>query len=166
MKPKLAHGTPLAVTVVDCYGCRRTGACDEPMPAREAVPFRAPDSLAVTLQLPNRGAVRGLGIRQAARLAATQRGFLSHHLSVPPVAICIPSHRPALPPTNLHLPATPALPPALPPRSRGVTLIVGGGFHGKTTLLKAVEGGIYNKVQTGWLRLELQLMRLPRLHVV
>jgi hypothetical protein len=31
-----------------------------------------------------------------------------------------------------------------------VTLIVGGGFHGKTTLLKAVECGIYNKVQTSW----------------
>jgi predicted ABC-class ATPase len=30
-----------------------------------------------------------------------------------------------------------------------VTLIVGGGFHGKTTLLKAVECGIYNKVHPG-----------------
>ena len=34
------------------------------MPAGQAVPFKAPNSLAVTLQLPNRGAVRGLGIRQ------------------------------------------------------------------------------------------------------
>jgi predicted ABC-class ATPase len=71
---------------------RKSGASDEPMPAHQAVPFRAPDSLAVTLQLPNRGAVRGLGIR------------------------------------------------------RGVTLICGGGFHGKTTLLKAIEAGVYNKV--------------------
>lgn len=71
---------------------RKSGACDEPMPAGEAVPFRSPDALAATVQLPNRGAVRGLGIR------------------------------------------------------RGVTLIVGGGFHGKSTLLEAIEAGVYNKV--------------------
>ncbi|GAB7387430.1 ABC-ATPase domain-containing protein [Bacillaceae bacterium] len=29
---------------------------------------------------------------------------------------------------------------------RGVTLIVGGGYHGKTTLLKAIERGVYNHV--------------------
>ncbi|KAI7846207.1 hypothetical protein COHA_000277 [Chlorella ohadii] len=62
------------------------------MPPGQAVPFRAPDSLAVTVQLPNRGTVRGLAIR------------------------------------------------------RGVTLICGGGFHGKTTLLKAIEAGVYNKI--------------------
>lgn len=28
--------------------------------------------------------------------------------------------------------------------SRGVTLIVGGGFHGKSTLLRALEAGVYN----------------------
>ncbi|KAL4432541.1 hypothetical protein ABPG77_000478 [Micractinium sp. CCAP 211/92] len=71
---------------------RASGACDEPMPARQAVPFRAPDSLAVTVTLPNRGKVRGLGIR------------------------------------------------------RGVTLIVGGGFHGKSTLLNALELSVYNKI--------------------
>lgn len=30
---------------------------------------------------------------------------------------------------------------------RGVTLVVGGGFHGKSTLLKAIEAGVYNKVR-------------------
>jgi len=30
--------------------------------------------------------------------------------------------------------------------SRGITLIVGGGFHGKSTLLEALQTGIYNKV--------------------
>ena len=29
---------------------------------------------------------------------------------------------------------------------RGITLIVGGGYHGKSTLLKAVERGIYNHI--------------------
>ena len=71
---------------------RRSGASDEPMAAAAAVPFEAPPSLAVTMELPNRGPVRGLGVRA------------------------------------------------------GVTLIVGGGFHGKTTLLKALELGVYNKV--------------------
>lgn len=28
----------------------------------------------------------------------------------------------------------------------GVTLIVGGGYHGKTTLLKAIEAGVYNHI--------------------
>ena len=30
--------------------------------------------------------------------------------------------------------------------SRGVTLIVGGGYHGKSTLLKAIEAGVYDHV--------------------
>lgn len=29
---------------------------------------------------------------------------------------------------------------------RGITLIVGGGFHGKSTLLKALENGVYNHI--------------------
>eukprot|EP00930_Biecheleria_cincta_P019238 TRINITY_DN14737_c0_g1_i1.p1 TRINITY_DN14737_c0_g1~~TRINITY_DN14737_c0_g1_i1.p1 ORF type:complete len:638 (+),score=91.84 TRINITY_DN14737_c0_g1_i1:159-1916(+) len=30
---------------------------------------------------------------------------------------------------------------------RGITMIVGGGFHGKSTLLQALQFGVYNKVQ-------------------
>lgn len=30
--------------------------------------------------------------------------------------------------------------------SKGITLIVGGGFHGKSTLLRAIERGIYNHI--------------------
>ncbi|MFT4106199.1 MAG: ABC-ATPase domain-containing protein [Lacrimispora sp.] len=30
---------------------------------------------------------------------------------------------------------------------RGVTLIVGGGYHGKTTLLEALQWGVYNHIQ-------------------
>lgn len=57
-----------------------------------AVPFESPESLAVTLQLPHGGMLRGMGIR------------------------------------------------------RGITVIAGGGFHGKSTLLKALERGIYNHI--------------------
>ena len=57
-----------------------------------AVPFESPESLAVTLQLPHGGMLRGMGI------------------------------------------------------CRGITVIAGGGFHGKSTLLKALERGVYNHI--------------------
>ena len=62
------------------------------LPMKEAVPFRSPQELSVTLDLPHRGKLSGMGIRQ------------------------------------------------------GVTLIVGGGYHGKSTLLKALELGVYNHI--------------------
>lgn len=71
---------------------RRTGANEEPMPADSAVVFKSPENLEVEISLPNRGAIRGMGIQQ------------------------------------------------------GVTLICGGGFHGKSTLLEAIENGVYNKI--------------------
>ncbi len=74
---------------------RRSGIDDRPMrPSadRAPVPFESPPSLAVELDRPNSGPIRGLG--------------------VPP----------------------------------GVTLITGGGFHGKSTLLRALERGVYNHV--------------------
>ncbi len=58
-----------------------------------AVAFESPESLAVTLNLPHRGPVRGMGIE------------------------------------------------------KGITLIAGGGFHGKSTLLKALERGVYNHIE-------------------
>ena len=69
---------------------RESGVSDRPM--RNAVPFRAPEELAVTLELPHRGGLRGMGVR------------------------------------------------------RGITLIAGGGYHGKSTLLKALERGVYNHI--------------------
>ena len=69
---------------------RQSGASDLPM--KDSIPFSAPESLAVTLSLPNHGPLRGLGIR------------------------------------------------------KGVTLIAGGGYHGKSTLLKALERGVYNHI--------------------
>jgi predicted ABC-class ATPase len=70
---------------------RESGASDRPLPmSANPVPFRAPEGLAVEIDLPHRSApVRGLGIPE------------------------------------------------------GVTLIVGGGYHGKSTVLRALERGVY-----------------------
>ncbi len=70
---------------------RKSGIDDHPLP--DAVPFIAPDSMALELDSLHRGAIRGLGIPE------------------------------------------------------GVTLIVGGGFHGKSTLLHAIEYGVYDHVR-------------------
>ena len=69
---------------------RESGVSQRPM--RGAVPFRSPRELSVTLELPHRGTLTGMGI------------------------------------------------------PRGVTLIVGGGYHGKSTLLQALELGVYNHI--------------------
>ena len=66
---------------------RESGVSGRPM--KEAVPFVSPASLAVTLQLPHKGTLTGMGI------------------------------------------------------PKGITVIVGGGYHGKSTLLKALERGVY-----------------------
>ncbi|MBR1866731.1 MAG: ABC-ATPase domain-containing protein, partial [Lachnospiraceae bacterium] len=62
------------------------------LPMRDAVTFRSPASMEVTMELPHHGAIKGMGIR------------------------------------------------------KGITLIVGGGYHGKSTLLKALELGVYNHI--------------------
>ncbi len=69
---------------------RESGVSGRPM--RDAVPFASPESMKVTVDLPNKGSITGMGIQ------------------------------------------------------KGVTLIVGGGYHGKSTLLKALELGIYDHV--------------------
>ena len=69
---------------------RESGVSDRPM--KQAVSFCSPTSMAVELELPNAGTIKGMGIPQ------------------------------------------------------GITLIVGGGYHGKSTLLKALERGVYNHI--------------------
>ncbi len=69
---------------------RASGADDRPLAG--AVPFAAPESLRIEVDLGNAGTVRGLGIR------------------------------------------------------RGVTLIVGGGYHGKSTLLQVLARGVYDHI--------------------
>ena len=70
---------------------RESGVSDKPM--KEAVRFQSPKEMEVTMKLPHKGEISGMGIR------------------------------------------------------RGITLIVGGGYHGKSTLLKALELGVYNHIQ-------------------
>lgn len=69
---------------------RESGVSDRPM--KNAIPFRSPKSMEITLELPYRGILTGMGIPQ------------------------------------------------------GITLVVGGGYHGKSTLLKALELGVYNHI--------------------
>lgn len=69
---------------------RESGISSRPM--KNAVAFHSPKSLEITLQLPHKGELKGMGIPQ------------------------------------------------------GITMIVGGGFHGKSTLLKALEVGVYNHI--------------------
>ncbi len=71
---------------------RRSGVSDEPMAGRGVVPFTSPESLRVSVELPHRGVVTGMGVPE------------------------------------------------------GITLVVGGGFHGKSTLLHALERGVYDHV--------------------
>jgi predicted ABC-class ATPase len=71
---------------------RESGISDRPLRSTRLVPFESPPELAMSLRVPNRGEIVGMGIPE------------------------------------------------------GVTLIVGGGYHGKSTLLRALEMGIYNHV--------------------
>jgi len=76
---------------------RESGAADRPLNREQAIPFKSPDSLRVTVELPNSidGADGGTNMLSG--------------MGVP----------------------------------KGVTLIIGGGYHGKSTLLRALERGVY-----------------------
>ena len=50
----------------------------------------------------------------------------------------------------------------------GITLIVGGGYHGKSTLLNALESGVYNHIAGDGIahgEIERHVMRVPGSHV-
>ena len=66
---------------------REAGNSERPM--KNAIPFKSPDSLKITIPLKNGEKIDGMGLK------------------------------------------------------KGITIITGGGFHGKSTLLKAIESGIY-----------------------
>lgn len=69
---------------------RESGVSQRPL--RDALKFESPKSLEVEFKTPNRGVVKGMGIK------------------------------------------------------KGITIIVGGGYHGKSTLLQAIERGVYNHI--------------------
>ena len=69
---------------------RESGISSRPMKA--SVPFISPDSLRISMELPHKGKITGMGV------------------------------------------------------PKGITLIVGGGYHGKSTLLNALELGVYNHI--------------------
>lgn len=70
---------------------RESGVSQRPL--KNPIPFKSPNSLEVEINLPNKGLIKGMGIK------------------------------------------------------KGVTLIVGGGYHGKSTLLNALELGVYNHIE-------------------
>jgi predicted ABC-class ATPase len=91
LREQLAERRLVAFVAEGAILPRESGVSDRPL--REgAVPFVPPPSLSVTLERPNRGPIRGMGIPE------------------------------------------------------GVTLIVGGGYHGKSTLLSALAQGVYNHI--------------------
>lgn len=93
LRGQLAERGLIAFVAEGALLARRSGVDERPLsPAEGGVPFAVPPELAVTLETPNGGPRRGLGV------------------------------------------------PA------GVTLITGGGYHGKSTLLRAIEQGVYDHV--------------------
>lgn len=71
---------------------RESAISDKPLSGPSVIPFAAPDSLSITIELPHAGMIRGMGI------------------------------------------------------PKGITLITGGGYHGKSTVLSVLERGIYNHI--------------------
>ena len=69
---------------------RESGVSTRPL--KDGIKFISPKTLEVEMSLPNKGKIRGMGIK------------------------------------------------------KGITVIVGGGYHGKSTLLKALELGVYNHI--------------------
>lgn len=70
---------------------RESGVSTKPL--KDGIKFYSPKSLEVKITVPNKGELKGMGIK------------------------------------------------------KGVTLIVGGGYHGKSTLLRALELGVYNHIE-------------------
>ena len=100
LQEQLSHRALIAFVADGSILPRRSGVSDEPPNADAVVPFESPESMRITLEVPN--PVDGPD--------GTQRTI-----------------------TGMGI-------------ARGVNLIVGGGYHGKSTLLRALERGVYPHV--------------------
>ncbi len=92
LRERLQAHQLVAFVTDDALLPRRAGNDDRPMQGSQLVRWQSPATMAITVDLPHAGRIRGTGI------------------------------------------------------PRGVTLIVGGGYHGKSTLLKALIRGVYNHI--------------------
>ena len=92
LRDQLDHLGLVALVAEGAILPRASGVDARPLTEGPVIPFESPVSLRMEVELPNRGAITGMGI------------------------------------------------------PRGVTLIVGGGYHGKSTLLRALELGVYNHI--------------------
>lgn len=90
IREQLEHMGLVAFVANNAVLPRESGVSGRPM--KNGIPFQSPASLEVTLELPFKGTIKGMGI------------------------------------------------------GKGINLIVGGGYHGKSTLLKALEAGVYNHI--------------------
>ena len=91
LRSELKNKGLIAFVANDSILPRESGVSEKPL--KGAMPFKSPKSLEVEISLPNKGLIKGMGIK------------------------------------------------------KGITLIVGGGYHGKSTLLNALELGIYNHIE-------------------
>ena len=91
IRSELKNKGLIAFVANDSILPRESGVSEKPL--KSAMPFKSPKSLEVEINLPNKGLIKGMGIK------------------------------------------------------KGITLIVGGGYHGKSTLLNALELGIYNHIK-------------------
>lgn len=92
IRQELENQDLVAFVANDAILPRDSGISPLPLQGKEVIKFKSPPSLEVEFICPNRGKVRGMGIK------------------------------------------------------KGITLIVGGGYHGKSTLLHAIELGVYNHI--------------------
>ncbi|MBD7916029.1 ABC-ATPase domain-containing protein [Clostridium sp. Sa3CUN1] len=91
LRNELKNKGLIAFVANDSILPRESGVSEKPL--KSAMQFKSPKSLEVEISLPNKGLIKGMGIK------------------------------------------------------KGITLIVGGGYHGKSTLLNALELGVYNHIE-------------------